>query len=620
MNSHIQEYLNYYVSLDTSPYFSVLISGRWGSGKTWFIKNFANDKATKRVRYLYVSLYGLSKLTDIEEIFFQQLHPTLSSKPFTIGTKIAKGFLKGALKIDLNSDGTDDRTINYQIPDIDIPKYLNNTERHILVFDDLERSNIKMEDLLGHINYFVEHQGQKVIILADEDKIKSEYKEIYLQRKEKLIGRTFLYIPEVENAFDSFVENISDGEVLEFINSNKNIFINIFTEDENTNLRAMRKSILEFERFYGMLPKNAKMHKEFMTSCLESFLAISIYIDSGLFRAKDISNLSSNVYKEIATRREKQNDKAEEGALEKFFSKYFRGSIENIIPGEDVLEEFFVRGTVVKEKMNTAVKLTKFFNFNNLPDWCKLWYFEDLSAIEFKEMFSLVKRNMFGRKIVKEGEFRHVAGLFLMYAKNGIIEESHPKMFSSLKELALKMTENCEIEYLNLESRDRSGRYDDGYDGKAFFERETGEFKEISKILKEGFENRRQMFLISEADHLLNFLEKSPRKFYDAITSGGGQARSFAYTPILIFIDEKKFIENFLKATTESRDISYALAVRYKHRPKELLTEVAWLYRLQKEIVRQKGTQKDSFLSYKLSRLGSQIDFAISAMAEIEDH
>jgi len=38
-----------------------------------------------------------------------------------IAGKLFKGFLKGALKIDLNNDGKDDMMWNVSIPDIDIP-------------------------------------------------------------------------------------------------------------------------------------------------------------------------------------------------------------------------------------------------------------------------------------------------------------------------------------------------------------------------------------------------------------------------------------------------------------------------------------------------------------------
>jgi tRNA A37 threonylcarbamoyladenosine biosynthesis protein TsaE len=39
-NPHVWEYLNYYVSLPHSPHYAVLISGSWGIGKTYLVKEF----------------------------------------------------------------------------------------------------------------------------------------------------------------------------------------------------------------------------------------------------------------------------------------------------------------------------------------------------------------------------------------------------------------------------------------------------------------------------------------------------------------------------------------------------------------------------------------------------
>ena len=41
----------------------------------------------------------------------------------------------------------------------------------ILIFDDLERCNCSINEILGYINSFVEHEKMKVIIVANQDEI-----------------------------------------------------------------------------------------------------------------------------------------------------------------------------------------------------------------------------------------------------------------------------------------------------------------------------------------------------------------------------------------------------------------------------------------------------------------
>jgi hypothetical protein len=128
INHHVEDYLNYYCALRHSPKFAILLKGKWGSGKTWFINQYREKLEEQGKKSLYVSLYGVSKYSEIEESLFQQLHPFRSSKGMVLAGKVFKGLLKGALKIDLNHDGKDDGTWNISIPDINIPdkfKYSN---------------------------------------------------------------------------------------------------------------------------------------------------------------------------------------------------------------------------------------------------------------------------------------------------------------------------------------------------------------------------------------------------------------------------------------------------------------------------------------------------------------
>ena len=210
INKHVEEYLDYFCGLAHSPDYAVLIKGAWGSGKTWFINKYIEKLKGNNKKYLYVSLYGVSTISEIEDSFFQQLHPILSSKGMAITGKILKGALKATLKIDLDGDKKSDATVTSQIPDINIPDYLKDTSNCIIIFDDLERCNINLEAVLGYINHFVEHQGLKVILVANEDEIFKEEAEnpsktAYRIIKEKLIGKTLGIAADVEDAIDDYV-------------------------------------------------------------------------------------------------------------------------------------------------------------------------------------------------------------------------------------------------------------------------------------------------------------------------------------------------------------------------------------------------------------------------------
>lgn len=74
-NSHVKDYLKYYCQLDREPCYAVLLKGKWGTGKTWFIKQ------------AFESL-GYSKCNDIEkpswfEKFFNHVKKKKDKKTHT---------------------------------------------------------------------------------------------------------------------------------------------------------------------------------------------------------------------------------------------------------------------------------------------------------------------------------------------------------------------------------------------------------------------------------------------------------------------------------------------------------------------------------------------------------
>ena len=238
VNQYIEEFLDYYCDLPHPPEYAVLLKGPWGSGKSWFINQYRKKIKNKNKKFIYVSLYGVGTFSEIENIFFQQLHPVLSSKGMALTGKILKGALRATLKIDLDGDKRDDVSINSQIPDISLPDYLKNTDEYLLIFDDLERCCINVNDVLGYINHFVEHQGYKSIIVANEDEIikrekKNKKSEIsYIEVKEKLIGKTFKIEPNIEAAIDDFFIRISDKNSHNFLNKNRTIINSTFAPCE----------------------------------------------------------------------------------------------------------------------------------------------------------------------------------------------------------------------------------------------------------------------------------------------------------------------------------------------------------------------------------------------------
>ena len=61
------------------------------------------------------------------------------------------------------------------------------TDDKILCFDDLERANVDVIDILGYINNFVEHDHIKTIIICNEKELSTKLKSSNIEMKTLLI-------------------------------------------------------------------------------------------------------------------------------------------------------------------------------------------------------------------------------------------------------------------------------------------------------------------------------------------------------------------------------------------------------------------------------------------------
>lgn len=109
----------------------------------------------------------------------------------------------------------------------------------ILVFDDLERTNISGTDLLGCINDYCENQSFNTIIVANEEKIKhSSNDELsYREIKEKIVQRVIPFVPDYDEVVSNSIESMSCGiEYKGLLRKNKELLVKILSGDFNDNV------------------------------------------------------------------------------------------------------------------------------------------------------------------------------------------------------------------------------------------------------------------------------------------------------------------------------------------------------------------------------------------------
>ena len=335
-NKHISEFLQYYYELKKPPEYAILLTGLWGSGKTWFIQNFIREVSNTPNEVLYVSLYGVRSVEDIETEFFRLLHPILSSKPMRLMGTLAKGIATKAIGFDFNGDGKLDASLTVGTQDVDFDERGNLAVGKLLVFDDLERCSIPIYDLMGYINQLVEHRKFKAILIANEQEIhlsasgdnlpNSGYRRI----KEKLIGRTFEVIPELATASEYFINDLPSGLTRNLIKENESVVTQIYENSKLKNLRLLRHSLWELDRLAETLKPEIKENKPLLTELLSIFLVYSFEVRSGNITPSEIQKVQMIVFEQAMTERKQTNPEEKYNGIRSKYS--FVSFYEQLVP------------------------------------------------------------------------------------------------------------------------------------------------------------------------------------------------------------------------------------------------------------------------------------------------
>lgn len=257
-NQNIENYLDSYIVKKDTQY-ATLLTGKWGCGKTHFIKEYMKKYQD---RLIYVSLFGLKNIDDVNDAIFGAMYPKLTSDT----TKIATGLLKSVAKIGLQFD-LDELNLKNKLMDF----LTKNKDKHIFVFDDLERSFISYDEILGFISDLTENNSIKVILVANTNEIQDNNKETFNKFKEKVISRTFVVQNNDEGFWKFYYEKYFN--LKEFSNEIQEIF----QKYANNNFRLLMQSSDDYIDFLENLANSIFLkNKDFNKTLLKHFMYYSI--------------------------------------------------------------------------------------------------------------------------------------------------------------------------------------------------------------------------------------------------------------------------------------------------------------------------------------------------------
>ena len=368
------------------PYtdYAIMLNGEWGSGKTYFWNNKLRSRLEsisvngKNYKTIYMSLYGINSLEEISKKIFIETNPMISKslKKFVDNRQgnLIPEYVKTGLDM-ANLFGN----VNYNSDKLDFSKLFAIDDK-ILCFDDLERANVDVIDILGYINNFVEHDGIKTILICNEKELATKFKNTnkefktfiasyildkegelvtkedkklaqdkgtknkplvnvleekissifdtandYERIKEKLIGETFEYVPEYAYILSGMIMKYSYNEELtDFYKRNTHLIISTFKKSNTRNLRILKHSLNDFEKVFNEVKKNyINVPTDLLKNMLIFTIAVSFEIKAGNVSKEKLKAINSNEEYDSIIFTSKILNENNQFYLREFDNKYF---------------------------------------------------------------------------------------------------------------------------------------------------------------------------------------------------------------------------------------------------------------------------------------------------------
>lgn len=541
----VSDYLKYYFNLD-KPGFAVLLTGEWGVGKTFQVRSILKDDSMH-----YVSLFGVRAVDEIYSTVFLKMFPLQANAKKFLGSNSSSSIKLDAVTLPIGS-------LVGNVANTIFKEKVSNEK--VIVFDDFERSKIKIRELLSVVNKYVEHHGCRVLIIANDKEI---FDREFNKSKEKVIGQVLKVEAKIDAAFESFIKN---SKIPFTISTFKKNIYEIFCISGCQSLRILKYVINDVERLISNLEKKHLAHQGLLNELLTLFIALDIDFKRGLLSEEDLSERSNAYYLYISNKSEKEGKKRRILELEDHYKRQgLNIMIHSTILDNDVLIDCLANGFYDRDAILKSIDESPFFSTDkDVQPWFKIINFDETNSLQVKNAISEMEYKIENCLIVEPGEFLHTFNLKFMLSTIGEINETIEDVLTQAKKYLLNLKSNNLLPPAEFDahSSGATSAYGYGYWIQDEYRQESSQLYDF--LTKQRYYSLRRRYS-TYIKKILNDLENNPLEFRNSISRNGSENGQFAYIDVLTYVKPHVFVDLWLKCKIEDwQTIRGALEKRYE--------------------------------------------------------
>lgn len=587
MPSHLEEFLVHYLQLK-DPGYAVLVTGAWGSGKTFQVR-----KCVPKEHRYYVSLYGVQTVEQLHAEVFATASPKLAvaaeaaekvgdvaaSAGGVIGLASATPSVFNAI---FRRDVKPDRT---------------------LIFDDLERSELRLKDVLGAINSYVEQKGFRVIVIAHDEKMAKKFREL----KEKTFGQTIRIEPQVEDALKSFLVKIRNARAMEFITSHQSAILGIFKSSGVGSLRILRHVTEDLERLVKTLSDKHLGHAQAMGELVPLFAALNIDTRASRIVGADLGNRRDVRSRYQMSLRQNRDDPPEMPGLLAADDRYPTVDIQSNLLSDDVLYSMFVEGRYPADEIRHSLNNSGYFlEAKAAAPWKVLIQFDQLDDSIVSGALEGMEQQIKQRSATESGEILHIFALKLMMVENDIQSETMDDVVAE----AISYIDDLRTAG-SLPPRSTDWRWSEpfrqSFDGYGYWVTEATKlyFRKIHDHLISAREKVFEDQFPKIVAELLEMVRSDSIQFFEQVSPTNNGENPYELIPLLHHIPAQEFVDAWLDSPYDNwRNISHAIDNRYSpgRLRSELAVEKTWALKVH-DLIHQRANEASGWRALRIERV-----------------
>lgn len=587
MNSNLINYLDYYTNLD-NPGYALLITGGWGSGKTYQINKYF---AEKKDEICYVSLFGINSIQDIYSSIYIKMFPKqawLKKIVGQVGSIDAEyssvTFGVGGLLSSLGSSLIKEKVDN----------------KKTIILDDLERAIktdvLTIDDILGAINSYIEHQKCKVIVIAHDEKILTELRG----KREKVFGQTIVVTPDLDNAVTTF---LYQKKIYEHFPKIKELLINLYLQSNYSSLRVLKYIVNDCEMLFLNI-NEIDLNQQQLEYLFTYFIISSIELKSESLSFDDYIN-----YHKIQINNYINNKNTEEHILIKILNKYEITNLENELITRQTIVNIIKNGIFNKDEINTYIRNSNYIKDTpQSPSWYKLSFFDYINKENIDEALGELHIDFNERNFKSLGDIYQMINYLLLEEKISNSAPNYEKIKEECKNYIDDLFSHGTLEKLNpniySDLIDKSG-----YKGKSYwieddYREESNKLREY--LYKKSYESFNKDALTYDP---LRKMKTNLELLVSDCTYIDNNYGEFCETPLFHDTPPKDFVSTWLTLPSKQQQtVASMFKRRYSHGKlsSTLTLEKEWINNVLSELEKSANSM-EHFHRYRVERLKMQI-------------